>query len=203
MKELLKSIAPRVRELGFRGSGQNYRRVDGDFVFVINFQGSHGGEKFYVNLGAQPTFVPTAGTGDLKTLKEYECIFRRRVGKGWSWSMPDLEIAVLVAEITEVSSEFFSRAATLRDALARDSVSDLLQKFGLGTTSPCTALNLARGAQNLGLFGVANALALHGLSISNERSVGLIADLNCIVNECAVGYTRPTAPTDVSGAAEQ
>ena len=183
MKELLKSIAPRIRELGFRGSGSTYRRIDGDFVFVINFQGSHGGEKFYVNLGAHPSFVPVGGAADLKALKEYECMLRRRVGKDWPWSMSESEIAALATEIAEVSSKFFGRAATLRDALARDNVLDLLQGFGLGATAPVAALNLARGAKNLGLFEVANALALHGLSVANERAVGVIADLNRIISE--------------------
>jgi hypothetical protein len=55
MRDVLKKIGPALREIGFRGSGQNYRKVDDDFIFVINFQGSHWGPNFYINLGAQPT----------------------------------------------------------------------------------------------------------------------------------------------------
>jgi hypothetical protein len=31
VQDVLKKIAPVLRGLGFRGSGQNYRKVDGDF----------------------------------------------------------------------------------------------------------------------------------------------------------------------------
>ena len=83
VKEVLKRVGPTLRALGFRGSGQNYRKQEGDFIFVINFQGSRWGDRFYVNLGAQPIFIPAEGDADLTKLKEYECVLRRRVGNEW------------------------------------------------------------------------------------------------------------------------
>lgn len=95
MREVLQRIAPVIRALGYRGSGQNYRKTEGDFVFVINFQSSSWGDRFYVNLGAQPVFIPAEGDADLKRLKEYECVLRRRVGEEWPWQMPESLFASL------------------------------------------------------------------------------------------------------------
>ena len=52
-------MAPTLRSLGFKGSGQNYRKRTGDAVMVVSFQKSSGGERFYVNFGVQPMCVPT------------------------------------------------------------------------------------------------------------------------------------------------
>src|SRR6185436_15452235 len=103
-----------MRALGFRGSGQNYRKTEGDFVFVVNFQGSRSGDKFYVNLGAQPVYIPAEGNADLAKLKEYECMLRQRVGKEWPWQMSDQLFASLVVEITSAQAAFFGHAQTLR-----------------------------------------------------------------------------------------
>jgi len=64
MKDLLKLIAPRMRELGFKGSGQYFRRSEDDFVFLVNFQSSRSSEVFFINLGAQPTFIPAEGDAE-------------------------------------------------------------------------------------------------------------------------------------------
>lgn len=37
-KEILNGLASEVRRLGFKGSRQNFRRADSDFIFVINFR---------------------------------------------------------------------------------------------------------------------------------------------------------------------
>jgi hypothetical protein len=114
MKEVLKRVAPILRALGFRGSGQNYRKAEGDFVFVINFQGSRWGDNFYVNLGAQPVFIPAEGDADLGKLKEYECMLRRRVGAEWPWEMSDERFVALQADITSSQATFFGNAQTVQ-----------------------------------------------------------------------------------------
>jgi len=80
MRDVLKKLAPALRAAGFRGSGQNYRKADGDFVLVINFQGSRSGDKFYVNLGAQPTFIPAEGDAELDKLSARTCQRWSRTG---------------------------------------------------------------------------------------------------------------------------
>lgn len=203
MKELLKLIAPRMRELGFKGSGQNFRRVEGDFIFLVNFQSSRTGEVFFINLGAQPTFVPAEGDAELKSLKEYECILRRRVGAEWPWTMSEYGITAMVKDIAKSSSEFFGQALTLRQALAQAGVPELLRNFSSGTTEARAALHLARGAQNLGLLEKAMELAAHGLSIAGDRAAFLIADLRSVVEECTTPKAQPKVPVSAFGAAEQ
>lgn len=65
MQDVVKRIAPILRSRGFKGSGQNYRKEEDAFLFVINFQASRSGGCVFVNLGAQPTFVPAEGDAEL------------------------------------------------------------------------------------------------------------------------------------------
>lgn len=203
MKELLKLIAPRMRELGFKGSGQNFRRSEGDFIFLINFQSSRTGEAFFINLGAQPTFVPAECDAEFKSLKEYECVLRRRVGAEWSWTMSEQGLAAMVTEIAKSSSEFFGQALTLRQSLVQVGVPELLRNFSSGTTEARAALYLARGAHSLGLFEKATELAAHGLSIAGDRATFLIADLRAVAEKCTAAKAQPKVPADAFGAAEQ
>jgi hypothetical protein len=181
VKEVLKRVAPSLRALGFRGSGQNYRKQEGDFIFIINFQGSRSGDKFYVNLGAQPTFIPADGNADLGKLKEYECALRRRVGKDWPWQMSDRLFASLEAEIATVQSVFFGNAQTLRNALATDSPDELLRKFSSGTTQAKACLNLARAAAQLGHLETARRLVDRGLELASEGATILRAELRRVL----------------------
>jgi hypothetical protein len=182
MQEVLKKIAPVLRALGFRGSGQNYRKSDGDFVFVINFQGSRSGDNFYVNLGAQPVFVPAEGDADLTKLKEYECILRRRVGRDWPWRMSDKSLALLEAEITSTQATFFGDAQTLRGALAIDSPEELLRKFSSGTTEVRATLHLARAAATLGHVDTARKLVSRGLELAGDAATILRSELQMVLD---------------------
>lgn len=180
MKEILKELGAYIRMLGFKGSGQNFRKIEDDYVFVINIQGSQSGEAFYVNLGAQPTFIPAAGDAPLSRLKEYECVMRTRVGMEWEWSLNDEARLALKSEIELAQSEFFGMARTLRSAIAQDSIDELLRKFSVGTTPARATLHLARAATFLGHTATANALIERGLTMAGERATGLIHDLQLV-----------------------
>lgn len=177
VKEVLKRVAPSLRALGFRGSGSTYRKQEGDFIFVINFQGSRWGDNFYVNLGAQPTFIPAEGDADLGKLREYECVLRRRVGNAWPWQMSDELFASLEAEITTAQTVFFGNAQMLRNALATDSPDELLRKFSSGTTKARAALHLARAAASLGHLQTARRLVDRGLELASDDATILRAEL--------------------------
>lgn len=196
MKDVLKRITPPMRVLGFRGSGQNYRKTEGDFVFVINFQGSRWGDKFYVNLGAQPVFVPAEGDADLTKLREYECILRRRVGGDWPWQMSDAVFSSLVAEITSAQAEFFGNAQTLRAALAVDGLEDLLRKFSAGTTAARATLHLARAAAKLGHTKTARKLVEHGLELAGETATVLRSELRTVGESFAAVAAQPAVAAD-------
>lgn len=183
MKEVLKSLGANIRNLGFKGSGHNYRKVEDDYIFVINIQGSRAGDVFYINLGAQPTFIPAECDAALATLKEYECVMRSRVGDEWRWVMHEEELLAVARVIEAKQSEFFGLVRTLRSSIAADSVDELIRKFSAGNPPARATLHLARAAAVLGCSATANALIEHGLTIAGERATGLIYDLRLVRQE--------------------
>lgn len=181
MHDILKKLAPTLRKLGFGGSGQNYTKIESDFVCVVNFQGSRWRDTFYVNLGAQPVFIPAEGQTDFRKLKEYNCILRRRVGGDWPWQMSDESVAALEAQLLVTQSEFFGNALTLRASFAVDSPETLLQKFSSGTTEARATLHLARVGIALGNYEKAYELARRGLELAGDKGTILRAQLNEIL----------------------
>jgi Domain of unknown function (DUF4304) len=196
VKEVLKRVAPVLRGLGFRGAGQNYRKAEGDFVFVINFQGSRWGDNFYVNLGAQPVFIPAEGDADLRKLKEYECMLRRRVGAEWPWEMSDERFVVLAADLTSSQAKFFGNAQTLRGALAADAPDDLLRRFSSGTTAAHATLHLARAAAKLGHLESARRLVDRGLELAGDAASGLRSQLRRVLDPSVAGAAQPRVAAD-------
>jgi len=177
LDEIFKKTALVLRELGFRGSGQTFRKVEGDFVFVVNFQRSRSGDMFYVNLGAQPTFIPAEGNASLKTLKEYECVWRRRVGSEWPSQLSDERFQSFVDELITTQQAFFGHAKTFRVALTIDTPEALLDKFGARTTRARASLHLARAALALKHPDVARKLATLGLDLASDGAYILLAEL--------------------------
>lgn len=180
LKDTLKNLGTHIRALGFKGSGQNFRKVIGDYVFVINIQGSRSGDVFYVNLGAQPAFIPAECDASLTTLKEYECVMRKRVGNDWRWTMSPEAFDALIHQLDIEQKEFFGAVAGLGTAMMEDPVNDLLQKFSMGNPPARAALHLARAAAVLGCRDTANALVERGLALAGERATALIHDLEAV-----------------------
>jgi hypothetical protein len=195
VKEVLKKVGPVIRALGFRGSGQNYRKTDGDFVFVINFQGSPAGGVFYVNFGAQPVFIPAECNADLTTLKEYECILRRRVGEEWPWEMSDALFRTLVAEITATQAAFFGNAQTLRSSLAVEEPVDLLRRF-TSTTEARASLHLARAAAQLGHVDQARKFVDLGFKLAGAHADLFCGDLQRVLDGLPGAAPQPGVAPD-------
>lgn len=179
-KEVLKALGLHIRKLGFKGSGQNYRREEGDFIFIINVQSSSSGNVFYVNLGAQPTFIPAESSSALATLKEYECVFRKRVGKDWPWTLDANSLVALSRELDSTQNEFFGLIRSLPASIANDTVDVLLEKFGGSSPSARTALHLARAAIHLKCHSLASTLVEYGLNNAGDRATILIYELKLV-----------------------
>jgi hypothetical protein len=177
LKEILSHLGAHIRTLGFKGSGQNFRRVEDEYIFVINIQGSRSGKVFYVNLGAQPTFIPAECDASLSTLKEYECVMRRRVGNEWDWDLDETARLALIRQLGAEQEEFFGTIRGLRTAIAHETTDELLRKFSMGKPPARAALHLARAASALGHAAIADALIKQGLVLAGERATGLIQDL--------------------------
>lgn len=183
MQEILKRIAPALRSLGFKGNGQNYRRAVGRIVFVVNFQGHTSGDGFFVNLGAQPSFIPTDGGKpvDPKKIKEYDCVFRRRIGDKWRWDMRDAEVAEFESKLNAAQADFFGRFSDFEAALSRQTADELLIRFPTAVTSNRTALHLARACLAVGDREKAIRLVHQALKTAPPRASKLIADLNSLL----------------------
>lgn len=168
MNKIPTSLGPHIRRLGFAGSGQTFGRLEDDTVCVINIQLSRARNVFYINLGAQPTFIPALGGAEGTTLKEYQCVMRTRVGKDWPLELDDEGLQAAVSAVDEKQRGFFGRARTLRQSLATDSPEELLRKFCAGTTRAAATLHLAEAAAALGHGASALAMVAHGLEHAPE-----------------------------------
>lgn len=182
-KELLNKLASEIRKFGFKGSGQNFRKAEGDFISVINIQKSRAYQAFYINLGAQPVFIPAEGeiTPDPKKLKEYECILRSRIGDMYSWTMSEVEIEELIAKLDSAQRTFFGRAQRLRAAIETDSPEDLLRDFSAGTTAARATLHLARACEVLEQHEKAASLVYRGLELAGPQASSLRAQLKSVL----------------------
>jgi Domain of unknown function (DUF4304) len=132
--------------VGFRGARQYFHKREGDFIFVVNFQGSRWGDVFYVSLGAQPVFIPNevGVVQEPKRLKEYQCIHRRRVGDQWRWKMSDSTFGALDAELLAALKGFFVHTQSVWKSIAVASPETLIREFCQWTTDARAALRRAR-----------------------------------------------------------
>ena len=55
---LKNEFGPQHREIGFKGSGSHFRRVNDEVIHCINIQGNKHGGSCAVNLGLHLTFLP-------------------------------------------------------------------------------------------------------------------------------------------------
>lgn len=185
-KEILARLAIEVRKFGFKGSGQNFRKAGGDFIFVINFWKTRWGDEFFINLGAQPIFIPTEGESapDPKKLKEYECVFRRRVVNKCRWTMDEDEIKELIATLNAAQKDFFEKAQQLRTAVETDPPEVLLRDFKIIsiTTDARVILHLARACAVLGQPEKASSFVSLGLELAGNVATTLRAQLKSVLS---------------------
>ncbi|MEM7587129.1 MAG: DUF4304 domain-containing protein [Acidobacteriota bacterium] len=73
-----RGVTSMLRPYGFRKSGLNFHRRNGDVIQVVNLQNSHGSspaaKRFYINVGLSfDDLCRLTGTEQLDRPKEYEC----------------------------------------------------------------------------------------------------------------------------------
>jgi len=79
---LKEEFAPRLREIGFKGSGHNFKRINSDIINIINIQVSKYGGSYAVNLGLHLSFLPVSWSTelpDVKKIKVPDCEFSMRL----------------------------------------------------------------------------------------------------------------------------
>jgi len=200
VKELL---APGFRRLGFKGSGNNYRRQRADVIDAINIQSDRYGESFCVNFGLHFTCLPRGWRKDFPPLsqwKEIDCEFRTRLAPNgqsdywWSyggtiaknketvWEVQRLYLMEGETLFTQVeSSEQFAEKYTLDLLLNRENQTSKLSRWHGNEIR--LGLALARIHYHHGNIVGANECAKFALQqIKTSAGVGLIEDLMKLAN---------------------
>jgi hypothetical protein len=182
-------VAPALRAMGFRGSGQNFLRVAGEVINALNVQPSKSGDAAFVNLGLHFTFLPPCWTEESRPIakwREPDCEFRVRLSPrpgfdhSWKYGANQAEAVSaarnMLAVYCDLGESLFDE---FRDPLAvANAVSiDMLERGGAtgfpwSLTKVRMALALARINRHLGKTAEARRLAEFGLS-NLGRAVGV------------------------------
>lgn len=181
-------FAPKLRELGFKGSGSNFRRIRGEVINTINIQGNKYGGSSAVNLGLHLTFLPVNWKDqlpDTKKIKELDCEFRNRLapkGKHDYWwkyetlfKSPSKQVSHLIDTYLKVGEPAFSKYDTVEKVADMISIEEIfsdnyIKAFG-GMTEVRAALTMARIHQHLGDSDLARAFASAGMANLGRATV--------------------------------
>jgi len=176
-KLLAKHLLPVLRAEGFRGSGATLRRVAAPLVHVFNVQGSSGGERCYLILGAHLSFLSAQPLVPDKLL-EYECAFRARLNPpeeaalGWSYggSATAAEAMALAAvDVWRSQGRAFFAAYAVYPA----SFATLVEGFSPHTAHPAASLTMAKVAKQLGERERAKAIAMSAIQQVSSSAAAL------------------------------
>jgi hypothetical protein len=197
MKDIVAVLSPIIKAFGFKGSGQNYRKFDDQVVMVINFQKSSGADRFYVNLGVQPLFIPTEGGSQLPTkdIKEYECIFRRRADPppgmlGWPSTMDSSLLENLKTTLQASFTGYFTPLSQIpgpMTELTPEQFQCQAEDSIFGGNHQRGYLHFARIAFARGDLSKAKAFAQVGLVHCSPSAKSLRAELNQIMKATEPG----------------
>jgi hypothetical protein len=196
MDALRQRFYPRLRAEGFKGSGQNLRRVVGPVIQVINIQGSRHGGSCCVNLGIHLQFLPTVlgALPEAKTMDEPSCEFRRRLGREnesdhwWEYGSSEAEAQASAADLISLyfdrGAPFFARWADFPGPFEDVTVEQIARGDVNGLpghkTQVRAALAMARIHEYLGNADLARSFAL--LGIANPRPGRLKPDFEKVLS---------------------
>lgn len=178
---LREEFAPALRQLGFLGSGSNFRRVRSEVIHVISIQGDKYGGQCSVNLGMHLSFLPVTWSNKLpevKRMKEVDCEFRMRLTPDgftdYWWEYGGLfdsstkNVRHLLDTYIRHGEPRFSYFSTVEAISAMFGVADILEKDllrGFGEMTPSrAALAMARIHSHLGKKDMAREFAVAGLN---------------------------------------
>ena len=190
MTEAFKELSAIIRAFGFKGSGQNFYRIDQNIVAVINLQKSTGSNRFYINVGAKPIVLLPEGDSP-KKVKEYDCMFRDRIAPpegalGWGYGLTDLDLAEFKSKLENVNSNYFAVLHTLPETVKSKGIHDLLPENGdvtiYGAYHAATCYEFALLAKAYGLTEKSKIFAEAGIKICKPKATGLLAKLTKQIN---------------------
>jgi len=201
-------LSPVLKSDGFFGSGRTFRRISGDFIHVVQIQGSRYGGKFAVNLGIQPRSIPDVAGNlpEATKIKPELCEFRRRLSeaKGDQWwdhagSKESMDAAVRAAASVyatvgrRVFAELSGPESLLHNVTPAQFEAGQYGFSGFGSTKIRMARSLAlmrQSARNLADAGAFARIALANLGAAHALRAELEA--LCSATEAALGAGEGT-----------
>ena len=186
LKLLAKRFYPELRKEGFKGSGKTLRRIDEPLVHVVNVQGSHGADGFFINLGANLTFLyPLIAE---KTL-ESNCAFRDRLeppvqfqNRLWPYAASEPDANIVIDEVIRAWSEsghaFFDAYASYPESFER-----LIRETDFGEMHPNHVFTHAKIARQLGQEETAVTLVHNALPAVGAAATGLLSNMQAFLAE--------------------
>ncbi|WP_426530856.1 DUF4304 domain-containing protein [Bradyrhizobium sp. McL0615] len=206
-------LSPALRSDGFFGSGRTFRRLSGDFIHVVNVQGSRFGGMFAVNLGIQPRCIPDmlGNSPDTTKIREELCEFRRRLSETTSdqwWeheaTKESMDAAVRAAASVYMTagrrlfSELSGPESPLNKVTPAQFEAGHFSFSGFRITKVRTARSLALMRQSVGNLADANAfarIALANLKIAHAFRAELEALCRATESKLPLGQADWDTPS--------
>jgi hypothetical protein len=194
---LRREFAPRLRQVGFTGSGQNFRRSTGEVIHAINLQSNKYGGSCALNAGVHLVFLPISWSGlpaDVRTIRESDCEFRCRITPSasdywWPYGSTERESVAnarhLIDRHFSVGEAYFSKYKSSDDFVSAWPFVALekgASASDFAGTSTRLALILARIHRHRGDHALARKFARWGLANLGNASA-LHDDLAAIADD--------------------
>ena len=185
---LKQELSPKLREIGFKGSGQNFRRINNEIVNIVNIQVNRYGGGCAVNLGLHLSFLPMSSNTvlpNLENIKENDCEFRTRLAPKnkpdywWNYDgllgSPEKKARHLFNTYFKYGEPVFKKFDSVENNAAMFTIDDLKKKDSLYVFGHVTlqrgALTMARIHLHLGNMAKAREFAIFGLQNLGRATV--------------------------------
>ncbi|MFT5820051.1 MAG: hypothetical protein ACI8ZM_001285 [Crocinitomix sp.] len=199
-KSITKYLTPKLRVLGFSGSGFNFNKISGNYVHTIQLNGSKYGGEGYIEIGVHLDFLPDSVQLpiDKKKIKSIDCFTRhslllengkQMVDYGANESETKESIELIHKMIIQDAIPYFNLFNGFPSPFDKISLSDLknhnseFDNYQLSLDSMLTTLHLARIKFWMGLKDEAIKFAEYGKTqVDGKRGSGLIIYFDKIIH---------------------
>jgi hypothetical protein len=197
---LTKHFAPRIRELGWTGSGYHYLNFNNPpYIYVLGFQPNRHGKEAYIEIGVHFDFIPIKGLPNFNKLEPSYLKIRQKLTPNndeywWRYGNTKKKNQELIDSIWKKFKsdgiDYFRFFKSFPGVFESIRISDLEEKefdFIKGIKMPTnigSALLLARINKEIGKKEKAKEFANYGLSkIDGPNGAALIPEFEKIKND--------------------
>lgn len=180
-KLITKHLTPKLKGLGFKGGGFNFRRSVGNYIHTIQIHGSRYGGEGYIEIGIHLDFIPDLFFGplDLKKIQSVECFNRhslvlptgrQMVDYGTNEDEAQFSLNLMYEMIVNDGIPYFNLFSDYPAPFDQIEVSDLksnnpaFKEYRLTLDSIRTTINLARIHYKLGNSDKSKQFCEYGLT---------------------------------------